>query len=120
MQSIESIYDDIIKKTGGFALYQKLATLICISSFALFYAQLFALNFLLLPPDYDCQVSGSTDWVSCSRSEACDSGTADYRIIYNRDKESFPNLYEQMNLSCVEHGKINMIVIAFVISNFAA
>ena len=38
MQSIESLYDDTIKKLGGFALYQKLASLIIISSFALFYA----------------------------------------------------------------------------------
>ena len=49
------MYDDTIKKAGGFALYQKLATLIIISSFSLYHSQFFCLNFLLLTPDYECQ-----------------------------------------------------------------
>ena len=53
-QSIESLYDDTIKKTGGFALYQKLATLLIVTSFTLYYGQFFALNFLLYQPDYEC------------------------------------------------------------------
>ena len=56
------MYDDIIKKAGGFARYQKLATLIIICSFALFYSQFFAMNFLLLQPDYRCRGPGETDW----------------------------------------------------------
>lgn len=78
------------------------------------------MNFLLLIPNYECQVSGSISWASCTREEACDSGTTAYRIVYDGDKESFPNLYEQMNLTCEDHGKIHMIIIAYVISNFTA
>ena len=55
-QSLESLYDDIIKRTGGFAPYQKLATFVIISSFTLYYCQFFALNFLLFEPDYECLV----------------------------------------------------------------
>ena len=37
-QSIESMYDDIIKKSGGFSSYQKIATLLILSTFALYYS----------------------------------------------------------------------------------
>ena len=42
------MYDDIIKRIGGFALYQKVATFLVICSFSLYYAQFYALSWILL------------------------------------------------------------------------
>ena len=118
------MYDDIIKKAGGFAPYQKLATLLIISSFALFYAQFFSLTFLLQEPNYECLTPGSASWASCSQEQACEAGV-EYRFDYSRngkiiDRESYSNWYEQMNLTCEDPNKVKMIPIAYVIGNVVA
>ena len=78
------MYDDIIKKAGGFAPYQKVATLLILSSFALYYAQFFSLTFLLLQPNYDCLMLGSSVWVTCTKEQACEPGV-EYRFDYSGD-----------------------------------
>lgn len=119
------MYDDIIKKTGGFASYQKVATLIILCSFALFYSQFFSLSFLLLQPDYECLFPGQSEWLSCSREQACESGV-EYRFEYNNGqgrlggRESYSDWYEQMNLTCVDPKKIKMIPVSYVIGNVVA
>lgn len=111
------MYDDIIRKIGGFALYQKISTLLIISQFALYYAQFFSLSFLLYVPDYECLPSGQSTWSTCTREQACEDGTQ-WRFAYTGDKESFPNFYEQMDLTCEDPNKVLMIPVAYVIANF--
>lgn len=52
--TIDTMYDDVITKAGGFACYQKLATLIVIFSYGLYYVQFWSLNLLLLEPNLEC------------------------------------------------------------------
>ena len=42
------MYDEILMKIGGYGRYQRLASLVIISSIALNFAQLWALNLFLL------------------------------------------------------------------------
>ena len=80
---------------------------------------MFSFNFLLLPPDYECQKTGSTQWLPCTQEEACQEGVT-YRFNYNDDanQESFPNWYEQLDITCEKTGKVRMILVANIISSF--
>ena len=99
----------------------KVTTLLVICSFDLYYSQFFALNFLLLAHpknDYLCKYVGTTDYVTCNETEACSDQVEDFKFVYDEDgnKESFPNWYEDMGLTCVNNVKVKFIPISYVIS----
>ena len=84
-----------------------MASFLIICAIGLNFGQLWSLNLLLLEPDYRCQETGSSVWVSCSREEACTPGIK-YKFDYG-DRGSFTNFYEQMNLTCEDDEKILMV-----------
>ena len=120
------MYNDIIRRSGGYALYQKITTLIVISQFSLYYSQFFSLNFLLLvhpKDDYECIYEGKDDeYVPCTKDEVCSDDVVSYKFVYNEteNRESFPNWYESMSLTCIDRAKVNMIPISYVIGNIVS
>ena len=71
--TIETLYDMALKKAGGFGYYQRLATFIIVSGYALMGAVIYGLLFFLLFPNYHCLVKGTTDqYETCSRTDICD------------------------------------------------
>ena len=106
-----------LKKAGGFGYYQRLATFIIVSGYALMGAVIYGLLFFLLFPNYHCLVKGTTDqYETCSRKDICDGENAvrEYKLNYS-ENYTLHNWVEQMDLTCVSNSKIAWLGSIFLI-----
>ena len=83
--TIETLYDLALVKAGGFGYYQRLATFIIVSGYALMGAVIYGFLFFLLFPKYHCLVEGTTDqYEICNRNDICEDGNIvrTYKLNY--------------------------------------
>ena len=61
-------------------------------------------------------------YVACNKEEACSDDVISFKFVYNEtdNRESFPNWYESMNLTCIDPMKVKMIPISYVLGEIAS
>jgi hypothetical protein len=84
--TVEQLYDKLLIEAGGFGRYQFISTTVFISGYALMGTVLYGMLFFELFPAYQCRLSQSDPWVSCTSDEICNNDYPEHQVDWSNDE----------------------------------